>query len=159
MGGHEPAPARDGRLLAARLGIVGRLGERHLQPVDLVPELGEHGQEEGVGNHHRGQNTESAADPELRDEVEAEEREPAHRDRDRQAGEEHRTAGRRARLGRRVLRREAVVQKLSEARDDEERVVDSDAEPDHRDEERRDRVDVGETGEDEEEQERRRRAP
>jgi hypothetical protein len=47
------------------------------------------------------------------------------------------------------------VQELPEARDDEERVVDADAEPDHRDEQRRDRIDVGEAGEDEEEQERR----
>ena len=140
----------------ALLGVVDRLDERDLQPVDLVPELGENGQKQRVGDQHRGQNAESAPDPELRDEVEAEEREPAHRDRDGQAGKEHRTAGRRSRLGRRVLRREAVVQKLSEARDDEERVVDADAEPDHRDQDRRDRVDVGETGEDEEEQECRR---
>ena len=45
--------------------------------------------------------------------------------------------------------------KLSEARDDEERVVDSDAEPDHRHEDRRDRVDGGQTCEDEEQEERR----
>ena len=155
VGGDEAAPAGHERLLTALLGVVDRLDERDLQPVDLVPELGENGQKQRVGDQHRGQNAESAPDPELRDEVEAEEREPAHRDRDGQAGKEHRTAGRRSRLGRRVVRREAVVQKLSEARDDEERVVDADAEPDHRDEDRRDRVDVGETGEDEEEQERR----
>ena len=50
--------------------------------------------------------------------------------------------------------REPRVQELPEARDDEQRVVDPHAEPDHRDEERRDRVDVGEAREDEEQQER-----
>jgi hypothetical protein len=43
-----------------------------------------------------------------------------------------------------------------EPRDDEQRVVDPDAEPDHRHEQGRDRVDVGQPGEDEQEDERRR---
>ena len=47
------------------------------------------------------------------------------------------------------------MQELSEARHDEERVVDPDADADHRHEDRRDRVDVGQPGEDEEEEERR----
>ena len=104
---------------------------------------------------HRREHAEGAADPELRDEVEADQREAAHRDRDRQAGEEHGAPGGRARLGGGVARREAVVQQLSEAGDDEERVVDPDTEPDHRDEDRRDRVDVGQAREDEEQEERR----
>jgi hypothetical protein len=45
------------------------------------------------------------------------------------------------------------VQKLPETGDDEQRVVDADAEADHRHEERRDRVDVGQSGEDEEQEE------
>ena len=49
---------------------------------------------------------------------------------------------------------EPLVQELSEARDDEQRVVDADADPDHRHEDRRDRVDVGQAGEDEEQDER-----
>ena len=61
---------------------------------------------------------------------------------------------RRARLGGGVRRRHAVVQQLSEARDDEQRVVDADTDPDHRDEQRRDRVDVGQPGEEEEQEER-----
>ena len=52
-------------------------------------------------------------------------------------------------------RRQPVVQQLPEPRHDEERVVDPDPEPDHRDEDRRDRVDVGQAGEDEEQEERR----
>ena len=47
-----------------------------------------------------------------------------------------------------------VVQELPEAGDDEQRVVDPDAEADHRHEHRRDRVDVGQPGEDEEQDER-----
>ena len=43
-----------------------------------------------------------------------------------------------------------VVQRLSEARDDEERVVDADADADHRDQDRRDRVEVGQVGQQEE---------
>ncbi len=46
------------------------------------------------------------------------------------------------------------MQELAEPGDDEQRIVDPDSEPDHRHEDRRDRVDVGEPGEDEEQEER-----
>ena len=129
--------------------------ERHLQAVDLVPELREHGDEQRVRDEHGREHAERRADSELCDEVEAEEREAGDRDRDGQAGEDRRSARGSARLGRRVARRQPFVEVLPEARDDEERVVDADAEPDHRHEQRRDRVDVGEAGEDEEQEERR----
>ncbi len=45
------------------------------------------------------------------------------------------------------------MEKLSEARHDEQRVVDANADPDHRNQDRRDRVDVGQPGQDEQEQE------
>ena len=48
------------------------------------------------------------------------------------------------------------MQELPEAGDDEERVVDPDADPDHRDQDRGDRVDVRQAGQEEHEQERRR---
>ena len=126
----------------------------HLQPVDLVPELREHCDEQRVRDQHGGENAERRADAELRHEVEAEDGEAAHGDRDRQAGEQHRPARRSARLGGGIGRRHAVVQQLTEPRDDEERVVDADTDPDHRDEQRRDRVDVGQSGEEEEQEER-----
>ena len=129
--------------------------ERHLQPVDLVAEQPQHREQQRVRDQHRRQHAEGAADPELRHEVETEEREAADRDGDRQAGEQHRAPCRRAGLGGGVPRRQPFVEQLSEARDDEERVVDPDPEPDHRDEDRRDRVDVRQPGEDEQEQERR----
>ena len=69
-------------------------------------------------------------------------------------GEEHGAARGGARLGGGVARRQPFVQELPEPRDDEERVVDPDAEADHRHEQRRDRVDVGQAGEDEEQEER-----
>src|SRR5207342_3439252 len=56
-------------------------------------------------------------------------------------------------LRRSVTGWKAFVQVLSEARDDEERVVDPDTDADHRDEDRRDRVDVGQSREDEEKDE------
>ena len=89
VSGHEPAPARDQRLLSRCLGVVDRLQERHLQAVDLVPELGQHGDQQRVRDEHRRENAERAADAELRDEVEAEEREPRDGDRNGDAGEEH----------------------------------------------------------------------
>ena len=46
------------------------------------------------------------------------------------------------------------MQELPEARDDEQRVVDPDSQPDHRDQDRRDRVDVGHAGQDEQQEER-----
>ena len=46
------------------------------------------------------------------------------------------------------------MQELAEPRDDEERVVDADTQPDHRHEQRGDRVDVGEPRQEEEEEER-----
>ena len=151
---HEPAPAREQSPLACGFRVVDRAQERHLEPVDLVAEQREDGEQEGVRKQHRRQDAERAPDPELRHEVEAEEREPGHRDRDRQPGEQHRAARRRAGLGGRVARLEPLVEELPEARDDEQRVVDPDAEPDHRHEDRRDGVDVGQPGEDEEEEER-----
>ena len=121
-----------------------------------MAELRQHGDEQGVRDQDGRQNAERAADSELRHEVEAEEGETGDGDRDGEAGEDHRSPRRRARLGRRVARWQTLVEVLAEPRDDEERVVDADADPDHRDEDRRDRVDARQPGEDEEQDERRR---
>ncbi len=155
MRGHEPAPARDEGLLAAFLGVVHRSQERHFQPIDLVAEQRQHGEEERVRDQHGRQDAESAAHPELRDEVEADEGQAADRDGDRETGEEHGSPGGGAGLRRGVARRQPFVEELSEARHDEQRVVDSDPEADHRDQDRRDRVDCRHAREDEQEEERR----
>ena len=56
-------------------------------------------------------------------------------------------------VGRGLARWHAVMQRLSEARDYEQRVVDPDADSDHRDEDRRDRVEVGQVRQEEEQRE------
>jgi hypothetical protein len=58
-----------------------------------VAELREHRDEQGVGDDHGRQDAERRADPQLRDEVEAEEREPGDGDRHGEPGEEHRPPG------------------------------------------------------------------
>ncbi len=120
-----------------------------------MPKLCEHRDQERVGDQDRRQHTQGRADAELGHEVEPEEREAGDRDRDREAREQHGPAGGGAGLGGRVDRRQPFVQVLPEPRDDEERVVDPDADADHRYENRRDRVDVGQPGKNEEEEERR----
>ena len=55
-----------------------------LQPVDLVPELRQDGDQQRVRDQHRRQDAERRADPELRHEVEPEEREAGDGDRDRE---------------------------------------------------------------------------
>ena len=120
-----------------------------------MPEQAEHRDQERVRDQDGRQDAECRPDPELRHEVEPEEGETRDRDRNRQAGEEHGPAGGRTCLGCRVDWGEPFVQRLSEAGDDEQRVVDADTEPDHRDEQRRNRVDLGQAGQDEQEQERR----
>jgi hypothetical protein len=83
--------------------------ERHFQAVDLVAEQPEDRQQQRVRDQHRRQYAERAADAELGHEVQAEEREPGHGDRDGEAGEQHSPAGRRARLGGCIARGEPLV--------------------------------------------------
>ena len=63
----------DERLLAGLLRVVDRAQERHLEPVDLVAEERQHREQQRVRDQHGRQHAERAADPELRDEVEADE--------------------------------------------------------------------------------------
>ena len=125
------------------------------QPIDLVAEERQHGEEERVRDQHGRQDAKSAADPELRDEVEADEGQAADRDGDRETGEEHGSPGGGAGFRRGVARRQPFMEELSEARHDEQRVVDPHPEPDHRHQDRSDRVDRRQAGEDEQEEERR----
>ena len=100
MAGHEATPAGDERLLASGLGIVDRLQERHLEPVDLVAQEPQDREQQRVRDQDGREDAERAADPELRDEVEPEEREAGHGDRDREAGEEDGPPRRGSRFGR-----------------------------------------------------------
>ena len=148
------APQRPISVLAARLlGLVALAQERHLQAVDPVADQRQQAGQQERRVEHGGEHAERAAHAELGDERDADHGQAGDRDRDRHAGEDHRAARRRRRVGGGLARRHAVVQRLSEARDDEERVVDADADSDHRDEDRRDRVEVGQVGQQEEQRE------
>ena len=71
----------------------------------LCPELREHGDQERVRDEDGRQDAERAADTELRDEVEPEERETRYGDGDGETREDHRAPGRRTRFGCCVARR------------------------------------------------------
>jgi hypothetical protein len=90
--GDEPAPSGDQRQLTRRFGVVDATEERHLQPIDLVAELGQHRNEERVGDQDGRQHAERRPDAQLRDEVKPEEGESRDGDRDGHAGEEDGTA-------------------------------------------------------------------
>ncbi len=102
--GDEAAPARHERPLAAGFGVVDFRQELDLQPVDLVAEQRQDGEQERVRDQHGRQHAEGAADSELGHEVEADEGEAADRDGHGQPGEEHRSPGRGARFRRGVAR-------------------------------------------------------
>ena len=135
---------------ARRLGLVALAQERHLEAVDAVADQRQQAGQQERRVEHRGEHAERAAHAELGDERDADHGQAGDRDRDRHAGEDHRATRRRRRVGGGLARRHAVVERLSEARDYEERVVDADADADHRDEDRRDRVEVGQVREQEE---------
>ena len=80
-------------------------------------------------------------DADAGEEVQAEHEQAEHRDADRGAGEQHGAAGRVERPDRGLLRRQAGLQAVAVPGDDEQRVVDADAEADQRGEDRADVVD------------------
>ena len=142
--GDEPAPAGDERLLARRLRVVERRQERHLEPVDLVPEQraarpAAASSRSARWSARRGR----CRCPSLVTKSRPMNARPVTEIATVRPAKSTARPGRRAGLGGRVPRRQPVVEQLPEARDDEQRVVDADAEADHRDEDRRDRVDVG----------------
>ena len=146
----EGAPATKERVAARLFRLVALLQERHLQTVDAVTDQRQQSGQQERGVEHRREHAERTAHAQLGDERDADHGQAGDRDRDRQPGEDHRaTRGRRG-VGGGLAWRHAVVQRLSEARDDEERVVDADADADHRDEDRGDRVEVGQVREQEE---------
>jgi hypothetical protein len=97
-----------------------------------VTQLRQHCDQQRVRDQHRGEHAERGTDPELGDEVEPEEGKARDRDRDRQPGEEDCAAGRRPSLGGRLARRQPFMEQLPETGNDEQRVVDPDADADHR---------------------------
>ena len=114
---------------------------RHPPAVDVLADQPDHrGEQRDRGEHHHGHD-ERGHVPELRDVRDAGDREAADRDHHRAAGEQHRLTGGRDGVAGRLLDRHAVGEVLAVAGDDEQRVVDADAEADHRAERRRERAD------------------
>ncbi len=143
MAGDETAPTGDQRVLTSRLRVVPRANERHPQPVDPVPKEPEHRRQQRNRRHHRGENGDGCAQTELGHKVESDHGQSRDGNRNRDPGEDHRATGRGARRGRRVLRRHALMQRLAEARHDEEGVIDAHAEADHGGEDRGDGIEAG----------------
>ena len=103
-------------------------------------------QRERDRDHHR--NGEPGREPHDRDERDARDREAADRDHHGDAGEQDRRARGRERATGRIVDRQAELQVLAMAGDDEQRVVDADTEPDHRRDRRRHGADVDEARDD-----------
>ena len=144
MAGHVTTPARHGRLLGSGERVVGRLDERDLETIDLVAEQCQHGRQQCDRDGDTREHRQRRADAHLGEKVEPDRDEADDGDRDRRTGEDDRTAGGRGGHRGSLLRRRTVVQSLAEAREDKQRVVDAHAEADHRGQDRRDRVEVGE---------------
>ena len=144
MRGDVAAPARHGRLLGSRERVVGRLDEGDLEAIDLVAQQRQHRRQQRDRDGDAREHRQRRANAHLGDEIEPDRGEADDGDRDGRAGEDHSTAGGRGGHRGGLLRRGAVVQRLAEAREDEQRVVDTHAEADHRGEDRCDRVEVGE---------------
>ena len=90
-----------------------------------------------IGRDHHHEHAERGAGREAAHEREAHQVQAQQRDDHGRAGEQHRAARGVDRGGGRVVRFQARVQAFAVAGDDEQRVVDTDAEPDHRGELRR----------------------
>ena len=88
--------------------------------------------QQGQRRDHRHQHGERGRHRHPVEEAEAEQQHPHQRDDHRDAGEEHRAAGGVDGGDRRVARLQPLVEAVAEAGEDEERVVDADAEADHR---------------------------
>jgi len=100
--------------------------------VDALAEHGKEGRQERDGGDDHDRHTDRHGDSKTADEREPDGHETEQGDDDRDAGEDDRAARRVDGLDHGVLHGETVMERLAEARDDEQRVVDADAETDHR---------------------------
>ena len=123
----EPDPAEPealARLARARAADA-------VRPTRLPVNISKRGQQRQRGGEHE-QHAERSRDRDAVEEADAEREHAEQRDHDRCAGEEDRPAGRVHRQLERSFDVAAVLAvRVAEARDDEEGVVDADAEPDH----------------------------
>ena len=104
-----------------------------------MPDHREQGREQGQSRDHREEDRDRGGERDAVEETEPEQQHPHQRDDHGDPGEQHGAAGGVDRGDRRRPLLEALVEAVAEAGDDEERVVDPDAEADHR---RQDRGEV-----------------
>ena len=132
---HVVSPSRPAVVAAvgvARAGLAHSLRAGKAEAVDVVArEADERGQQGERGDHH-DRDDERGADAHEGDERDARDGEPEDRDHDGAARDHDGLSGGRDRAPDCVFDGESPVQAGSVPRDDEQRVVDADAEPDHR---------------------------
>ena len=154
VAGHVGAPAHPatggGDALGPLAGLAGLagLGPREAGGGELHPgEAEQRGEQRDRGDHHDGDD-DGGGVAHRGDERDADERQAADGDDDGAAGEDHGLTGGGVGPGGGLLHRHALGEVLAVAGDDEERVVDADAEADHRGEDRSHLGDVHEGGHD-----------
>ncbi len=132
-----PGPALDGvapapgeRPLAARLLVQAAAEERQPQAVDPRPEVGEERGQQRDGGEHHDEHRERGGDGDAVHVGQAGEGEAEHGDHDDRAGEDHAAAGGGDGLEHRVVDGLPVGEGGAEAGQDEQGVVDADADPD-----------------------------
>ena len=102
-----------------------------IESVDPRAEHAEHGRQEGQGEPDRAEHDQGPGDPDRADRRRLEQEQAGEPDRDRDAAEGHRLAGRRDGPRDGLAHRAAAAQLLAIAADDEQRVVDRQGEPEH----------------------------
>ncbi len=105
---------------------------RDAQPVDPLAGDRQQRRQQGQRRDHREQHGDRGRHRDAVEEADAEQQHPHQRDDHGDAGEEHGAAGGVDGGDRRVARLQPLVEAVAEAGEDEERVVDADAEADHR---------------------------
>jgi hypothetical protein len=119
------------------------LRPRQRQLVDAVAERGEQRRQQRERADDGDSDHQAGREAERRHERDAGDRERADGDDDGRAGEQHRAAGGRDRARDRLVRLHPARERVAVRRDDEERVVDPDAEAEHDRERRRGRRHLG----------------
>ncbi len=139
----DPGPTRPHRVL----GVLGALRHRQRELVDRVPDESKDGREQRDRGRHHEQHCERGTDRQAADEREPDHEQAEQGDHDGAARKQHRPATRVDRVHDRRLGIAAFVQGFSIAGADEQRVVDTDPDTDHRGHLWRERRNVGETRE------------
>ena len=143
--GDQRGPA-GAHLRAGGVAAAGVVAEHAVRAAQALAEDAEQGREEGDGDEHRDGDRAGRGQTHDREERDVDDEQADEGDDHRHAGEDDGAARGGDGLCGRLARRQAVVQALAVAREDEERVVDADGEAEHRGERRRGVGDLDEAG-------------